>query len=94
MSNDNQSSDQSNSQMNIKTAKQIMDKCESALKIQLNKFSEEYSYSDKQELKAIEDLDAFHLYIKDYESHLEHKLKAYKDRIASFSRILNIQFNK
>lgn len=59
--------------------------------IYMKKYQEAYNQSELGEKRGIEDLIAFQTHVRDYEAYLNQKLKSYKETIAKFSKILNIQ---
>lgn len=74
--------------------KEIFNEFENEIKICMKKFQDAYTQSDSSETKGIEELVSFQTHIRQYEINLNQKLKYYKDTIAKFSKILNIQIQQ
>jgi hypothetical protein len=53
----------------------------------LNKYLNIYLKSDQEEQMMLAELDAFHAYIKDYESYLNARINSFKERIVKITKL-------
>jgi hypothetical protein len=58
------------------------------ISLYLKKYCEFYVQSEEKEQKILEEIDNFHYNLLEYQAFLIQKLKAYKNKIATFSKIL------
>jgi len=81
------SSDASQSDINRNLLVQAFTENGKEIQSYLNKYLNIYLKSDQEEQMMIAELDAFHAFIKDYESYLNVRINSFKERIVKITQL-------